>query len=218
MNPPLYLCAVVDRRLEAVRWLRTRLWATIAPRRGLMRRLRVFESISVDGFFCDAQGDMGFAHAGAPDPEFGAWVASNASQGGALLFGRKTYQMMEQFWSSPMAAEQMPQVAEGMRAATKYVVSTELVPTWHNSQRLDDELISGIRALKAGSGPDITILGSGSLVAQLGAVGLIDEYQFVIVPVAIGAGRTLFTRPQALRLVSERAFENGNVVLTYAAV
>jgi dihydrofolate reductase len=183
-----------------------------------MRKLRVFESISVDGFFCDAQGDMGFAHAGAPDAEFGAWVASNASQGGALLFGRKTYQMMEQFWTSPMAAEQMPTVAEGMHTATKYVVSTALAPTWHNSARLDDELISGIRALKAGSGPDITILGSGSIVAQLGAVGLVDEYQFVIVPVAIGAGRTLFTRPQALRLVSERAFKNGNVVVTYAAV
>jgi dihydrofolate reductase len=183
-----------------------------------MRKLRVFESISVDGFFCDAQGDMGFAHAGAPDPEFGAWVTQNASSGGSLLFGRKTYQMMEQFWTSPMAAEQMPLVAEGMRTATKYVVSTELVPTWHNSQRLDDELISGIRALKAGSGPDVTILGSGSVVAQLGAVGLVDEYQFVIVPVAIGRGRSLFTRPQALRLLSERAFKNGSVVVTYAAV
>lgn len=183
-----------------------------------MRRLRVFESISVDGFFCDAHGDMGFAHASAPDPEFGAWVSGNASSGGALLFGRKTYQMMEQFWTSPMAATQMPEVAEGMRAAEKLVVSTSLTPHWHNARPLDGELISAVRALKAGTGPDITILGSGSIVAQLGAVGLVDAYQLVIVPIALGAGRTLFTRPQALKLVAQRAFENGNVVVSYEVV
>jgi dihydrofolate reductase len=182
-----------------------------------MRKLRVFESISVDGFFCDAQGDMGFAHASAPDPEYGAWVASNAQRGGALLLGRKTYQMMEQFWTSPMAAQQMPEVAEGMRAAIKYVVSTELVPVWHNAERLEGELISAVRALKAGVGPDVTILGSGSLVQQLGAVGLVDEYQLVIVPVAIGAGRTLFSRPTSLTLIGQRAFASGHVVLSYRA-
>ena len=56
-------------------------------------KLRVFESISVDGYFTDAQGDIDWAHAGREDPEFADWVSANASTGGALLFGRKTYQM-----------------------------------------------------------------------------------------------------------------------------
>jgi dihydrofolate reductase len=63
-----------------------------------MSKLRVFESISIDGYFTDADGDMNWAHAGREDAEFADWVGANASSGAALLFGRKTYQMMEAFW------------------------------------------------------------------------------------------------------------------------
>src|SRR5437868_1673294 len=100
-----------------------------------MRKLRVFESISVDGYFTDARGDMGFAHAGRQDPEFAAWASKNAS---------------------------------------------------------------------------------GGVAAQLGEAGLVDEYQFVIIPVALGAGRTVFTKGSPLRLVEQRAFACGNVAVTYA--
>src|SRR4051812_38006346 len=63
-----------------------------------MPRLSVFESISLDGYFTDAQGDMSWAHAGSDDAEFGQFVAGNARGGGALLFGRITYEMMASFW------------------------------------------------------------------------------------------------------------------------
>ena len=46
-----------------------------------MRKLRVFESISVDGYFTDRDGDIGWAHAGREDPEFSEWVGANASGG-----------------------------------------------------------------------------------------------------------------------------------------
>lgn len=182
-----------------------------------MRTLKVFESISVDGYFTDAHGDMSFAHAVAPDPEFGAWVSQNASGGGGLLFGRKTYQMMEAAWTSPAMMEQMPVVARKMSAAKKYVATKTIQPTWGNSERLEGDLVSAVRALKQGEGEPIVILGSGSVVASLGAAGLVDEYQFVVIPTALGAGRTLFSRPSTLRLVDQRAFKNGNVVLRYAA-
>jgi dihydrofolate reductase len=45
----------------------------------------------------------------------------------------------------------------------------------------------------------------------------VDEYQFVIVPIALGGGRTVFSRGSKLRLVGQRAFQCGNVVVTYAA-
>ena len=181
-----------------------------------MRRLRVFESISVDGYFCDAGGRMDWAHVGRDDAEFAAWVGGNASGGGELLFGRKTYQMMEAFWPTPMAAEQMPVVAKGMNAARKYVASATLQPTWTNARLLQGELVKAVRDLKGSEGPDVTVLGSGEVVAQLGAAGLVDEYQLVIIPVALGAGRTLFTAGRPLRLVEQRAFRCGNVVVTYA--
>jgi dihydrofolate reductase len=181
-----------------------------------MRKLSVFESISVDGYFCDAGGGMTWAHAGRDDAEFAAWVSGNASGGGELLFGRKTYQMMEAFWPTPMAAAQMPIVAKGMNAARKYVASATIQPTWSNTQLLKGDLLTAVRALKASAGPDVTILGSGSVAAQLGAAGLVDAYQFVLIPVALGGGRTLFTTGRQLRLVDQRAFRCGNVVVTYA--
>jgi dihydrofolate reductase len=64
----------------------------------------------------------------------------------------------------------------------------------------------------------MVILGSGSIVAPLAQAGLIDSYQFVIVPVVLGKGRTLFDGLEdRLRLArtSERAFKNGNVVVGY---
>jgi dihydrofolate reductase len=181
-----------------------------------MQRLRVFESVSVDGYFTGADGDLSWSHAGGDDPQFADWVAGNASSGGALLFGRKTYQMMAAFWPTPLAAQQMPVVAQGMNAATKYVASKSLQPTWHNTQLLKGDLLEAVRALKASEGNGITVLGSGSVAAQLGEAGLVDEYQLVIVPVTLGGGRTVFTQPRKLRLLEQRAFRCGNVVVTYA--
>lgn len=179
-------------------------------------KLRVFESISVDGYFTDASGDMSWAHAGSEDAEFAAWVSGNASGGGVLLFGRKTYQMMEAFWPTPAAAEQMPAVAKGMNAAMKYVASRTIKPTWQNTHLLEGDLVEAVRALKAQPGPGITVLGSGTVAAQLGEAGLVDEYQLVVVPVALGGGRTVFAKRRAMRLVEHRAFPGGNLVLTYA--
>jgi dihydrofolate reductase len=182
-----------------------------------MKKLRVFESISVDGYFTDAQGAMQWAYALPQEEDFSAWVSGNASAGGELLFGRKTYQEMVSFWPTPAAAERMPEVARGMNAARKYLVSRTIQPAWNNTQLLRGELVEAVRQLKAGDGPGIAILGSGSVAAQLGQAGLVDEYQFVVLPVALGAGRTVFTRGQALRLLEQRAFRCGRVVLTYAA-
>src|SRR5215471_17872381 len=134
-----------------------------------MRELRVFESISIDGYFTDQRGDMSWAHAGRDDAEFADWVGGNAGSGGELLFGRKTYQMMEAFWPTPLAAEQMPAVAKGMNAAKKYVASRTITPTWNNTHLLEGDLPEAVRALKATDGPGIAVLGSGSVVAQLGA-------------------------------------------------
>lgn len=181
-----------------------------------MRKLRVFESISIEGYFTDTNGDMSWAHAGREDTEFADWVSGNASSGGELLFGRKTYQMMEGFWPTPIAAQQMPNVAKGMNSARKYVASKTIEPTWNNTDLLSGELIKAVRDLKSSDGPDITVLGSGSVAAQLGEAHLVDEYQFVIIPVALGSGRTVFTKGCKLRLLEQRAFRSGNVVVTYA--
>ncbi len=90
-------------------------------------------------------------------------------------------------------------------------------PTWNNTYLLKGDLASAVRELKTSDGPGIAILGSGSIAAQLGEAGLVDEYQFVIIPVALGGGRTIFNGKRSLRLLDQRVFRCGNVVVTYSA-
>lgn len=185
-----------------------------------MRKLGVFNNVTLDGYFTDAQGSMEWAKGGW-DPEWGEFAAGNARGGGALLFGRVTYEMMAGFWTTPEAAKQMPEVAAGMNRMQKFVASRSLTKvSWANTTLLKGDLVEAVRKLKQEPGPDLCILGSGTLVAQLTAAGLIDEYQLAVVPVVLGKGRTLFEglpKPQRLKLTDHRAFRNGNVVLTYTS-
>jgi dihydrofolate reductase len=184
-----------------------------------VRRLTAFENVSLDGYFVDAEGDMSWAHDVPQDAEFDAFVAGNASGDGALLFGRVTYEMMAGYWTTAMAADAAPAVAAGMNRMQKFVVSRSLkAAAWHNTTLIGGDLVPAIRELKRSSGPDLAILGSGSIVAQLADASLIDEVQLVIVPIALGRGRTLFegvSRPLAFERTGSRAFGNGKVVLSF---
>ena len=182
-----------------------------------MRRLSVFDNVSLDGFFTDAKNDMSWAH--KHDEEWNAFASGNASGQGELLFGRVTYEMMAAFWPTPQAAQMLPQVAAGMNAMRKHVFSRTLERvSWQNATLLKGDLVSETKRLKEQPGPDLVILGSGSIVSQLTAAGLIDEYQMVLNPIVLGRGRTLFEtvdRKTPLTLTRSRTFKNGNVVLWY---
>jgi len=84
-----------------------------------MRKLIVFNSISLDGYFTDGHGAMDWAH--SQDPEWNAFVANNAKGGGMLVLGRVTYDLMIQFWPTPLAAQIAPVVAERMNTMPKVV-------------------------------------------------------------------------------------------------
>lgn len=187
-----------------------------------MRRLTAFNSVSLDGYFADANGDVSWAHQSPDDAEWNAFVAGNASGGGALVFGRITYEMMASFWPTPAAAQAMPEVAKGMNAMPKYVITRTLTAvSWENANLLRGNLVSKIRKLKEEPGPDLTILGSGSIVSQLAVAGLIDELQVVVIPVVLGKGRPLFSgvkKAISFKLLQSRTFGNGNVLLSYGPV
>ena len=187
-----------------------------------MRKLIVFNHVSLDGYFTDAQGDMSFARNNIPDAEWDAFVVNNASGGGTLVFGRITYELMVSFWPTPFAAETMPDVARQMNALQKIVFSRTLDKVlWNNTQLLKGDPAAEIRRLKQEPGGDMVIFGSGSLVSQFAQAGLIDEYQIVVDPVALGQGRTMFEglkEKLILKLTWTRAFGNGNVLLCYVPV
>lgn len=185
-----------------------------------MRKLIVFNNVSLDGCFVDAASSMQWAHGGGDDdPEFAAFTAENASGDGVLLFGRITYELMASYWPTPAALQQNPTVAAGMNRTPKVVFSRTLRrAAWNNTRLLVGDLVEEVRQLKSEPGPGLCILGSGSIVAQLVPAGLIDEIQLIVCPVALGAGRSLFqglAAPAHFRLARSRAFKNGKVFLSY---
>ncbi|MBL8064115.1 MAG: dihydrofolate reductase [Anaerolineales bacterium] len=184
-----------------------------------MRRLIVFNHISLDGYFTDENNDMSFARNPRPDAEWDAFVSGNAGSGGTLVFGRVTYELMASFWPTSMAAEQMPDVAERMNSLQKVVFSRTLdIVSWQNTRLVKSDLAHEIRKMKQESGEDMVIFGSGSIVSQLARENLIDEYQIVVDPVVLGKGRTMFDgtkEKRTLKLVRSRTFNNGNALLCY---
>ncbi|HEU4535104.1 MAG TPA: dihydrofolate reductase family protein [Polyangiaceae bacterium] len=183
-----------------------------------MRTLSVYNMVSLDGYIADAGGDMSWAH--STDPEFQAFGQENARGGGALLFGRKTYDMMAAFWPTEAAKASAPVIAERMNAMPKYVFSRTLrEASWGNTTLLEGDPGAVAKRLKQEDGPDIVVMGSGSIVAQLTRAGVVDRYTLVINPILLGGGLSMFRdleRRTSLKLEKVRTFPNGYVVLWYA--
>ncbi|MGA2615782.1 MAG: dihydrofolate reductase family protein [Spirochaetia bacterium] len=185
-----------------------------------MRKLIVFNSVTLDGYFAGANGDISWTH--TQDAEFQKFVEGNASGGGELLFGRITYDLMAGYWPTPLAKQNNPVVAEGMNSLPKVVFSRTMdEASWKNTKLVKTDMPGTVRKMKKEPGNPLVILGSGSIVAQLAQERLIDEYQFVMIPVALGKGRTMFDGMKeklTLGLKSSRTFKNGNVFLCYEPV
>ena len=183
-----------------------------------MRRLMVFNNITLDGYFTDANNDMSWAHRNA-DEEWNKFTSENASGGGVLLFGRKTYDLMASFWPTKQAYDMMPQVAEGMNNLPKVVFSRTMEKAeWNNTRLVKDNIVEEVKKMKSESGDNMVLMGSGSIVSQFTQAKLIDEFQLIVHPIVLGSGRTLFEgikEPFSLKLINSRTFGNGNVLLTY---
>jgi dihydrofolate reductase len=182
-----------------------------------MRKIIVFNHVTLDGYFVDMNGDMSWAHKN--DAEWDAFVADNAKGECILMFGRITYEMMASWWPTPQAMKSMPVVAEQMNNLPKVVFSRTLdQASWNNTKLVKGNLEAEVRKMKEEPGPNMVIMGSGTIVSQLTQEGLIDEYEVVVNPVVLGKGRTMFdgvNEKLNLKLTKTRAFGNGNVFICY---
>jgi len=185
-----------------------------------MGKLLVYNFVSANGCFKGPNEDISWAHQSASQQE-SDFAAENAQGGATLLFGRKTYEMMVSYWPTPDARKNNPGVADGMNKAEKIVFSRTLKKVdWNNTRIISNNMEEEVKKLKQ-SGNDITILGSGSIVNQLAEAGLIDEFQVMFHPVAIGTGTQFLKdikKKIALELTRTRAFKNGIVLLCYQPV
>lgn len=180
-----------------------------------MAKLNMFNFITLNGFYKGADEDISWHKHGYQESQFSE---KSAQANGILLFGRVTYQMMASYWPTPAAKQNMPATAEGMTKAEKIVFSKTLTDAdWGNTRIVKTGLIEEVQKLKQGSKP-ITILGSGSIVSQLAEHNLIDTYQIMLDPVAIGKGTSIFSNISNelhLELIGTETFKSGVVLLSY---
>jgi dihydrofolate reductase len=183
-----------------------------------MKKLTVFNFITLNGFYKDSDNGIGWHNHDRDGDDHAADAMRTKS---TLLFGRITYDMMASFWPTPMAMEQMPDVAKGMNKASKIVLSRTLKKAdigWSNTKVINGNLVDAVKKLKKESSHDLTILGSGSIVTQLADAKLIDGYQIMIDPLALGSGTPIFQNMKGeleLKLIKSKVFKSGVVMLDY---
>lgn len=179
-----------------------------------MRKIFLFMNVSLDGYFEGPGHDISWAHS-----DFEPFSAEQSREVDTLLLGHKTYDLMKGFWPTPQAAEMVPEVAQFMNEKLKVVASHEsFEPGWSNVRVISGDVAKEVRKLKEQPGKDIIILGSNSLCVSLMQAGLVDEFQIVVNPVALGEGTPLFKglpKKADVTLIETRRFKSGTILLTY---
>ena len=178
-----------------------------------MRLITLFNNLSVDGYFEGPNHDISWSKG-----DFETFPTDPSEQADTILLGRATYDLMASFWPTP-AAQAYPEVAQYMNSAQKVVVTHRpFEPNWNNTTVVTNNVIDSIQKLKEGPGKSIIMLGSNNLCVQLMEAGLVDEFQLVVNPVALGAGTPMFAglkRKVELELVDSKTSPTGVTLLTY---
>ena len=194
-------------------------------------RIVVSEFISLDGVVQAPGGkkedtDGGFAHGGWSmrffDPDvMGAAFDEMVETTDALLYGRRTWQVMAGAWPGRAGDP----FADWINQVPKHVASRTLAQAdleWTNSKLLPaDDALGAVERLRSEPGGDINVMGSANLVTQLVAAGVVDEYHLMIEPIILGGGKSIFPRDghaRALELVSTTTTSTGVHVCTYRPV
>ena len=178
-----------------------------------MRPLRYSINVTLDGC-CDHR-------EGIADEDLHRNALENIAQADALLFGRVTYQMMEEAWRLSTRTVTMPDwtepFARTIDAAKKYVVSSTLDRVDWNAELVRGDLKKAVLQLKSEPGRGL-LTGGVTLPLALAELGLIDEYELVVHPRIVGHGPTLFagiSKRVDLKLVSRLEFGSGAVAMRY---
>jgi dihydrofolate reductase len=184
-----------------------------------MRKLKIMEHISLDGVIqvSGDDGDFPYSDWTAPYRTPAGRDAIMAAQGARfdLLLGRRTYDIWSGYWPKAPSSP----IADGINAATKYVVTHRPESLeWGPVEGLGTDIVEDIRRIKSQDGPDLILWGSSTLTSMLLEHGLADEVLLVVYPVLLGTGKRLFaegTAARSLELVSTRAMPSGIVMSSY---
>lgn len=178
-----------------------------------MRKVIAAINMTIDGI-CDHT-------AGIPDEDLHQHYKELIDNGGTILYGRTTYQLM-QFWQTllknPSGQKSMDDFALAIDRIPKIVFSNTLKDTgWDTANISSRPLEEMILELRHQSGKDI-LIGSRSLIIQLLNLNLIDEFQICIHPMIEGKGLPLFDKMndrKVFKLLKTKTFGSGAIVLYY---
>ena len=189
-----------------------------------MRKIRIFEHISLDGIISPGgrNEESEYTHGGwsAPyrTPAGAAALAEAYGPRYDLLLGRRTYDQWASFWPTVKGGP----FAEGLNAAMKFVATHRpegLI--WGPAKDLGTDAIEGVRQLKATEGSDLIVCGSSTLTTVLLEQGLVDELILMVYPILLGRGKLLFAEsadPRELAFVSTKSTPTGVLINTYRYV
>lgn len=185
-----------------------------------MRKIVLFMHVSLDGFVAGPGGEMDWIHV---DEDIFDYAAQRTNEADMALYGRVTYQMMENYW--PTAADQPAATKHDIEHSRWYsqvskVVLSRSMQGQHlkNTTIISDGLEENIDAIRQQVGGEIIIFGSPGASHSLMQLGLIDDYWLFVNPVLLGKGIPLFSNIDTvtkLKLVKVHAFSSGVVCLHY---
>jgi dihydrofolate reductase len=178
-----------------------------------MRKLIAAMNMTLDGY-CDHT-------SGIADEEIHQHYTDLLNESDSIIYGRVTYQLME-YWrpfvDQPSGEKSSDDFAEAIDNISKIVYSRTLPDVdWRNTELKREIIVNDISALKQHPGKNI-LVGSPSMIVQLGNLSLIDEYQISIQPMIVGAGLQLFKSISGridLKLLKTKTFECGALMLYY---
>jgi dihydrofolate reductase len=180
-----------------------------------MRRIVVMLSVSLDGFIAGPGGDLSWHRV---DEELHQDFNDQLAPMSAFLDGRVMHEMMAEFWPTadqdPESPPPMVEFARIWREKPKLVYSRTLDTADWNATVVRDVVPAEVQALKAQPGGDLS-LGGADLAAAFQRHGLVDEYRLYVNPIALGAGKPLFTERIELQLAESSPRNNGVVMQRY---
>ena len=175
--------------------------------------------VSLDGYFEGPDHDLSWHHV---DDEFNRFAVEQLHEADTIMFGRRTYQLMEGFWPNYQPEDKDNEmVRDALDNFQKIVFSKTLeeiheTENWKNVKLRKGVDPDEVKKLKQQNGKDIIILASSNLCVSLIEHKLIDEFRIMVNPVAIGKGTPLFKglkEKLELKLEKTRTFKNGNILL-----
>jgi dihydrofolate reductase len=185
-----------------------------------MRKLILQEWLSLDGFAAHEDGSTTFFESPGLNEQSDDDICRDMDSIDTILMGANTYKIFVEYW--PNADPRKDVIAEAINNTTKIVFSKSLSAapwgSWPAAQIESKDAVEAVRKLKALPGKNMVLWGSISLAASLISAGLVDVYEFRIVPTALGKGLPFFrenTSDLRLRTTAVKQYPGGLVLLRY---